>query len=113
MNGMQWRTLAAGIPNWNVVYGTSGLWKGDGFWRGHDALRSNARQRVGRKTRPTAEVVNSLSISADDEAKNAAPIRGIIAGRNRILSPMHYAPQQRYLCIELIDKAKLERSVAW
>ena len=61
--GCQWRMLPQDFPNWNTVYGIFWRWRNDGTWeRIHDALREKVRRSAGKKSTPTAAVIDSQSI---------------------------------------------------
>lgn len=86
--GCQWRMLPQDFPNWSTVYGIFWRWRNDGTWeRIHDALREKVRRSAGKKSTPTAAVIDSQSIRTaeggeergDDAAKK-------ITGRKRHLA---------------------------
>jgi putative transposase len=61
--GCQWRMLPANFPNWSTVYGIFWRWRNDGVWESiHDALRAKTRRSVGKKSTPTAAIIDSQSI---------------------------------------------------
>ncbi|MBO0773403.1 MAG: transposase, partial [Actinobacteria bacterium] len=63
-NGCVWRALPADFPPWRTVYGFYQRWKASSATLAvHDALRGQARQAVGRKTEPTAAVIDSSTRS--------------------------------------------------
>ena len=64
-NGCVWRALPADFPSWRTVYGIYQRWNADGATIAlHDALRGQARRAAGRKTEPTAAVIDSQSVRA-------------------------------------------------
>jgi transposase len=63
--GVGWRMLPVEFPPWQTVYGFFARWRDDGTWqRVHDALRDRVRVAAGRKSTPTAAIVDSQSVRA-------------------------------------------------
>lgn len=61
--GCQWRLLPKDFPNWNTVYGIFWQWRNDGTWqRIHDRLREKVRKAAGKKSTPTAAILDSQSV---------------------------------------------------
>jgi putative transposase len=61
--GCQWRMLPANFPNWNTVYGVFWRWRNEGVWESvNDALREKTRRSAGKKSTPTAAIIDSQSI---------------------------------------------------
>jgi len=61
--GCQWRMLPGNFPNWSTVYGTFWRWRNNGVWKKvHDALRAKVRRAAGKKSTPTAAIIDSQSI---------------------------------------------------
>ena len=61
--GCQWRMLPKDFPNWSTVYGIFWQWRNDGTWqRIHDRLREKVRKAAGKKSTPTAAIIDSQSI---------------------------------------------------
>lgn len=61
--GCQWRQLPRDFPKWKSVYTVFWRWRHDGTWqRVHDALRGQVRRAAGKKTQPSAGIVDSQSI---------------------------------------------------
>ena len=59
----QWRMLPKNYPNWNTVYGIFWKWRNDGRWQKiHDTLREKVRKQSGKKSTPTAAIIDSQSI---------------------------------------------------
>ena len=76
--GCQWRMLPADFPNWSTVYGIFWRWRNDGAWeRIHDVLRAKTRRSVGKKSTPTAAIVDSQSIRTAEGGEE----RGYDAGK--------------------------------
>ena len=62
-SGCQWRMLPSDFPKWKTVYGIFWTWRNDGTWqRIHTALRQKVRRAAGKKTTPTAAILDSQSI---------------------------------------------------
>lgn len=65
--GCQWRMLPHDLPKWELVYSYFRRWKRDGTWqRINDALRGQVRQQEGRKSEPTAGVIDSQSVKTTE-----------------------------------------------
>ena len=55
--------LPQDYPNWSTVYGIFWKWRNDGTWQKiHDALREKVRKQSGKKSSPTAPIIDSPSI---------------------------------------------------
>jgi putative transposase len=62
-SGCAWRLLPREFPKWKTVYGIFRSWRDDGTWRRiHDALRDKLRRRHGRKTSPSAAIIDSQTV---------------------------------------------------
>lgn len=58
--GCQWRALPRDFPNWRSVYTKYRRWKLSGVWQSlHDKLRERVRRAAGKKSTPTAAIVDS------------------------------------------------------
>jgi putative transposase len=65
--GCAWRLLPREFPKWKTVYGIFLGWRNDGTWqRIHDALRDKLRRKVGRKTSPSAAILDSQTVKTTD-----------------------------------------------
>ena len=68
--GCQWRDLPHDFPDWQAVYSLFRAWKAKGIWqRLHDALRREVRMQEGRDPEPSALIIDSQSVKADDLAE--------------------------------------------
>jgi transposase len=71
--GCAWRYLPADFPPSRTVSGYFAVWRDDGtLARLHDALRAQVRQAAGRDSEPTAAVIDSQSLRADDTVPRAS-----------------------------------------
>lgn len=68
--GCQWRDLPHDFPDWQAVYSRFRAWKEKGLWqRLHDVLRREVRVQEGRDPEPSALIIDSQSVKADDLAE--------------------------------------------
>jgi putative transposase len=66
-SGCAWRLLPREFPNWKTVYGIFRRWRDDGTWREvHDSLRDRLRRREGRKTSPSAAIIDSQTVKTTE-----------------------------------------------
>jgi putative transposase len=76
--GCQWRQLPHEFPNWKTVYTVFWRWRRAGVWkRVHDALREKVRRAAGKKSTPTAAIMDSQSIRTAEGGEE----RGYDAGK--------------------------------
>ena len=79
-NGPVWRALPADFPPAWTVYYWAAKWQADGSTETmHHQLRDQVRQVAGRKTAPTAAIIDSQSVKAAEEVARAS--RGYDAGK--------------------------------
>jgi transposase len=79
-NGPVWRALPADFPPAGTVYWWASKWQADGSTtRMHDDLRDRVRLAAGRKTAPTAAIIDSQSVKGSEMI--GRPRRGYDAGK--------------------------------
>jgi putative transposase len=67
--GGSWRMLPHDLPPWPTVYYYFRRWSQDGTWeRIHDHLRGQVRRAAGRRTQPSAAILDSQSVKMTDQA---------------------------------------------
>ena len=76
--GGAWRLLPHDFPPWRTVYGYFRQWRRLGWWdQRHDRLRQGVRHQAGKKTAPTAAILDSQTVKIADQAG----VRGYDAGK--------------------------------
>jgi transposase len=79
-NGPVWRALPADFPPAWTIYYWAAKWQADGSTETmHDQLRDRVRQVAGRKSAPTAVIIDSQSVKAAEEVARTS--RGYDAGK--------------------------------
>ena len=64
--GIQWRLLPIDFPPWKTVYHIFRKWTLDRIWEGlNTCLRGGVRQGAGKRSRPTAAILDSQSVKSD------------------------------------------------
>ena len=66
--GCSWRMLPHDLPPWRTAFHYFRTWRRDGTWqRAHDTLRSLTRQSGGRRTSPSAAIIDSQSVKTAEK----------------------------------------------
>lgn len=64
--GVQWRLLPADFPSYKTVFHIFRKWAQDNTWEALNArLRALVRQAAGKRSRPTAAILDSQSVKSD------------------------------------------------
>jgi transposase len=64
--GIQWRQLPHDLPCWKTVYHVFRKWTLDHTWEALNArLRALVREEAGKRSRPTAAILDSQSVKSD------------------------------------------------
>ena len=67
--GCAWRLLPHDFGPWQTVYHYFRLWTKLGFWQTiHDILRDEVREQAGKRTEPTAAILDSQTVRSADQA---------------------------------------------
>lgn len=65
--GCQWRQLPHDFPKWRTIYNMFWHWRLHGVWQAiHDRLREQLRRAEGRKSTPSAAIVDSQSVKTTE-----------------------------------------------
>jgi transposase len=71
--GCQWRYLPRNYPNWKTVYSCFRRWSHSGVWdEVVAALRVEVRYSQGRKSLPTAAVIDTQSVKTTEKGGHEA-----------------------------------------
>ncbi|MEO8072615.1 MAG: IS5 family transposase [Acidobacteriota bacterium] len=97
--GCQWRFIPNDYPSWQSVYGYFRAWQDSGLWfRLHETLRSDLREKEGRHKHPTAGSLDSQSVKT-----TAVPSsRGFDAGKKIMGRKRHILVDTLGLMVALV-----------
>ncbi len=64
--GIQWRLMPSSFPPWKTVYHVFRKWAREKIWETINArLRAHTRGKEGKRSRPTAAILDSQSVKSD------------------------------------------------
>ena len=83
--GIQWRMLPSDYPPWQTVYHVFRKWNKENVWDAlNNQLRALAREAHGKRSRPTAAILDSQSVKSDPHGGSVGYDAGKrIKGRKR------------------------------
>ena len=86
--GCQWRQLPLDFPKWKTVYTVFRRWRMAGVWEQiHNVLRQRVRRSVGKRSKPTAAILDSQSVRTAEGGEQRGYDAGKkITGRKRHLA---------------------------
>ena len=97
--GCQWRFIPNDYPPWRTCYGYFRAWQDAGLWyRIHETLRSDLRQKKGRHKHPTAGSLDSQSVKTTTVPSS----RGFDAGKKIMGRKRHILVDTMGLMIALV-----------
>ena len=77
-SGCAWRLLPREFGSWETVYGCFRTWRRQGLWKFiHEVLRRIVRRQAGKRSQPTAAILDSQTVRSAD---HGGP-RGYDAGK--------------------------------
>lgn len=72
-SGCSWRLLPHDLPPWGTVHYYYRRWRLDGTWQQiHDSLREQVRVKGGRKSSPSAAILDSQSVKTTEKGGSGA-----------------------------------------
>jgi transposase len=87
-SGCPWRMMPHDLPIWGSVYDYFRQWRQDGIWdEVLKTLRQEVREREGRKSEPSAAVIDSQSIKT---SAVRGPDKGYDAGKKNLGAQTHH-----------------------
>ena len=67
-NGCAWRSIPHDLPHWETAYHYFRQWKRDGTWVAiHDHLHAEIRKKMGRRSEPSAAIIDSQSVKTTEK----------------------------------------------
>ena len=115
-SGCAWRLLPRDFGPWKTIYHYFWLWTKQGCWKIiHDLLREAVRKAAGKRSQPTAAILDSQTVRSADQAGE----RGYDAAKKKYVSledglPTEFAlAEERYCHFTLITFAFRNLKPLW